>query len=52
MDVLVFLDLILLVSMTRVLRRLNFSRQKARPHHPKKDPEAQEDFKKGGLAIA
>ena len=39
-------------SMTRVLRRLDFSRQKARPHHPKKDPEAQEAFKKGGLAIA
>jgi transposase len=36
-------------SMTRVLRRLNFSRQKARPHHPKRDAEAQERFKKGGL---
>lgn len=35
-------------SMTRVLRRLGFSRQKARPYHPKKDPEAQEAFKKGG----
>jgi transposase len=36
-------------SMTRVLRRLGFSRQKARPFHPKKDPEAQAAFKKGGL---
>jgi transposase len=37
-------------SMTRVLRRLDFSRQKARPYHPKRDLEAQEAFKKGGLA--
>lgn len=36
-------------SLSRVLRRLGFSRQKARPFHPKKDPEAQEAFKKGGL---
>jgi transposase len=36
-------------SMTRVLRRLDFSRQKARPYHPKRDAEAQEAFKKGGL---
>ena len=35
-------------SMTRVLRRLGFSRQKARPHHPKRNLEAQEAFKKGG----
>ena len=35
-------------SMTRVLRRLGFSRQKARPHHPKRDAEAQAAFKKGG----
>lgn len=35
-------------SMTRVLRRLDFSRQKARPYHPKRDAEAQERFKKGG----
>jgi len=35
--------------MTRVLRRLGFSRQKTRPFHPKKNPEAQEAFKKGGL---
>jgi transposase len=39
-------------SLSRVLRRLDLSRQKARPYHPKKDPEAQEAFKKGGLAIA
>lgn len=38
-------------SMTRVLRRLGFSRQKARPYHPKRDVEAQEAFKKGGLPI-
>ena len=36
-------------SMTRVLRRLDFSRQKARPYHPKRDAEAQDAFKKGGL---
>lgn len=34
-------------SMGRVLRRLGFSRQKARPSHPKKDEAAQEAFKKG-----
>jgi transposase len=33
-------------SMGRVLRRLGFSRQKARPSHPKKDPAAAEAFKK------
>jgi transposase len=33
-------------SMSRVVRRLNFSRQKARPSHPKKDPAAAEAFKK------
>ena len=38
-------------SMTRVLRRLDFSRQTARPYHPKRDPEAQEAFKKGGSPI-
>jgi transposase len=38
-------------SMTRVLRRLEFSRQTARPYHPKRDAEAQEAFKKGGLPI-
>jgi putative transposase len=36
-------------SMTRVLKRLGFSRQKARPFHPHRDLEAQERFKKGGL---
>jgi transposase len=35
-------------SMTRVLRRLAMSRQKARPFHPQRDAEAQEAFKKGG----
>tara|TARA_B100001971_G_C18175965_1_gene529935 strand:+ start:202 stop:726 length:525 start_codon:yes stop_codon:yes gene_type:complete len=39
-------------SMTRVLRRMGFSRQKARPSHPRKDAEAQERFKKGGLATS
>ena len=34
-------------SMTRVLRRMGFSRQKARPSHPRRDAEAQERFKKG-----
>jgi transposase len=33
-------------SMGRVLRRLGFSRQKARPSHPKKDPAEAEAFKK------
>ena len=37
-------------SLTRVLRRLGFSRQKARPVHPQRDGEAQERFKKGGSA--
>ncbi len=32
-------------SMSRVLKRLGFSRQKARPHHPKKDAAAQAAFK-------
>ena len=36
-------------SMTRVLRRMGFSRQKARPSHPRRDAEAQERFKKRGL---
>jgi transposase len=34
-------------SMSRVVRRLNFSRQKARPSHPNKDPAAAEAFKRG-----
>ena len=39
-------------SMTRVLRRMGFSRQKARPSHPRSDAEAQERFKKGGFATS
>lgn len=35
-------------SMTRVLRRMGFSRQKARPAHPQRDAEAQERFQKRG----
>ncbi len=38
--------------MSRLLRALKFSRQKIRPSHPKKDPEAEESFKKGGFAPA
>ena len=37
-------------SMTRVLRRMGFSRQKVRPAHPQRDAEAQERFKKRGSA--
>ena len=37
-------------SMTRVLRRMGFTRQKARPANPKRDPQAQERFKKRGSA--
>jgi transposase len=37
-------------SMSRVLRRLGFSRQKARPRHPRSDAEAQAAFKKRGSA--
>jgi transposase len=32
-------------SMSRVVRRLGFTRQKARPHHPEKDEAAQAAFK-------
>ncbi len=39
-------------SMTRVLRRMGFSRQKARPSHPRNDVEAQERFKKRGFATS
>ncbi len=39
-------------SLTRVLRRMGFSRQKARPTHPKKDAQAQERFKKRGFATS
>jgi transposase len=35
-------------SLSRVVRKLGFSRQKARPSHPKVDPDAQEAFAKGG----
>jgi transposase len=37
-------------SMSRVVRRLGLSRQKARPVHPKRDAEAAEAFKKGGFS--
>jgi transposase len=32
-------------SMSRVVRRLGFSKQKARPHHPQKDEAAQAAFR-------
>ena len=35
-------------SVSRILKRNGFSRQKARPTHPQKDPKAGEDFQKGG----
>lgn len=37
-------------SLTRVLRRMGFSRQKARPVHPQTDPAAQRRFQKRGSA--
>jgi transposase len=37
-------------SPSRVLRRLDLSRQKARPVHPEADPRAQERFRRGGCA--
>ena len=37
-------------SLSRILRRNGFSRQKTRPAHPFKDPKAQERFQKGGSA--
>ena len=37
-------------SMSRVVRRLGLSRQKARPIHPKRDPKAAEAFAKRGFA--
>ena len=37
-------------SMTRVLRRMGFSRQKVRPAHPQRDAAVQERFKKWGFA--
>jgi transposase len=38
-------------SLSRVLRRLEMSRQKARPVHPEADPKAQERFRKRGCAM-
>lgn len=38
-------------SMSRVVRRLGFSRQKARPSHPLKDPAEAEAFKKSPVAL-
>ena len=37
-------------SMSRVVRRLGFSRQKTRASHPQKDPAAAEAFKRGSVA--
>ena len=37
-------------SLSRVLRRLDLSRQKARPVHPEADPGAQERFRERGCA--
>jgi transposase len=37
-------------SLSRVLRRLDLSRQKARPVHPEADPVARERFRKRGCA--
>src|SRR3954463_9398905 len=37
-------------SLSRVLRRLDLSRQKVRPVHPEADPKAQERFAKRGSA--
>jgi transposase len=37
-------------SLSRVLRRLDLSRQKARPVHPEADPKAQERFRTKGSA--
>jgi transposase len=39
-------------SMGRLLKRLGFSRQKARPSHPQKDPAKAEAFKKSPGAAA
>jgi len=36
-------------SLSRVVRRTGFSRQKARPRHPRSDQAAQEAFKKGAF---
>ena len=37
-------------SLSRVLKRLDLSHQKARPVHPEADPKAQERFRKRGFA--
>lgn len=37
-------------SMTRVLRRMGFSRQRARPVHPQRDAKAPQRFQKRGYA--
>ncbi len=39
-------------SVGRLLKRLDFSRQKARPSHPQKDPAQEEAFKKSPSAAA
>jgi transposase len=39
-------------SLSRGLKRLDLSRQKARPVHPEADPKAQERFTKRGFATA
>ena len=39
-------------SLSRVLKRLDLSRQKTRPVHPEVDVAAQERFRKGGFATA
>lgn len=38
-------------SMSRVVRRLGLSRQKARPIHPEKNAKAAEAFQKGGCSM-
>ena len=38
-------------SLSRVLRRLELSRQKTRPAHPRADPAAQERSQKRGCAM-
>jgi transposase len=38
-------------SLSRVLRRLELSRQKTRPIHPRVDPKAQARFRKKGCAL-
>jgi transposase len=38
-------------SLSRIVRRAGFSRQKARQRHPSSDPAAQEAFQKGALPL-